>query len=441
MKSGTNYYHLKNGEILPQEIIDGIDVSQPENFLIATYNNQTRFLLKDSALAIVESNDAMKMHGDILEQFGHSALSITQQMQHNNLTFYLDPGHAQVEFNCRSCEKGELHSYFYEIVNNLTKSKNPFCTGNSYWFNNHEKRCSHVPGNPLQFYLTDEQAIRVYDTISTLFSLASQDKYTYVKFLHNCVSLPMDIYSKSGFDHTFAHYLLDEELLGNSEVGETALIYKRYYTDDYLDPRRKKVEEFCKAVLGDDFADHWHHNDRDGKSLPIKYLPVDLKQAKANPLIADLLHEISQIRKEIYSPLFKESLKIWGVDDKKHAAILDKAVKNMIEAPINYNDLFYTYVIKHEFAIQNAFKDEPYASSLLPLFGDSLEGICDHPKVGDLYYHDACAALCEAKVELRKDDYYCNQYLTDKNVNSDFGDCFVRNLPPYEDYCRLEFSY
>jgi hypothetical protein len=435
VKSGTNYYHLKNGEELPQAIVDGIDASQPENFLIATYNNQTRFLLNNGTLVISDNPDAISVYRQVMEKVASSALFNAHELEGNLLTFYLDVNHAQMRFNCRNCENGGSHDYFYEIVNGFTKGNAPFNTLQTNWNGSTMVMDCHIPGEALSFYLSDIQAAQVYGALSEIASLSQQGKYTYVELIHNCVSLLTDVYNKAGFNQHFSNYLLPEELLVDSDVKPTALVHQKYYNEDHLHPFRFEIEKYVKSVLGENFSDRdrWHE---------LQYKLVDIDKANAHPIMAEVIKEIYQIRKEVYPNLIADSLKVFNVDEKSAQSIAPKIASTMVDGPIFYINLFYTYVLKHELAIQNAFKDEPYAQSISPSLGANIHSYChNYDEVGNLYYKDVCATLCEVDHLYMERNYHCKYYLTDKNVDSDFGDCFVRNLPPYEDYCRLEFSY
>jgi hypothetical protein len=87
-------------------------------------------------------------------------------------------------------------------------------------------------------------------------------------------------------------------------------------------------------------------------------------------------------------------------------------INTLVNRDVTYEDLYYTYILKHELAIQHLFKDKPYARDLFRPLGLDANEICRFAKKKE--FIEICQIWCDIE-KLNREKYaaylpsYCNE--------------------------------
>lgn len=355
---------LKRDVITNREyiVMDGGDPSNYNYEFLASYKDELRFINEEGKLVRMKGAD-----------FAPSA---------NVLEFYLNLGHTYLKLECESCDNDGPHNFFYDFADTITKGTEiaPYYLDSLYG--------KHDPA-PLKVYLSDAQADMVFATISNLTDLAAAGKYKYVSGIHDCVSLLTDVYKQSGFPGHFSDYHTDYELLKGLVEGKTAFNHRYYYPSysEVIHPFRSEISAFIKSIYGDNYHTAWHQcmttDDRDCRSLGIESggisgASIDYQKASLDPIISNIVNDVMHIRKEVIPKIVETSLSVWsGYHD--FSPSMQSHIDRMINAPITYYDLHYTYVLSHVLNEGDMFKDKPYAKSVIPLYEEKIKDVVNDP--------------------------------------------------------------
>jgi hypothetical protein len=324
---------------------------ETDNLVIASFDGHARILTKHGKLVIFENTPATELIQAINEE------------KANKVNFYLGNGHAIIDIDCQNCNDGNKHYQIYDFNGKLFKSNTRPSIGAI------ETR------NALTFYLNDAQAEIIFNKLEELYHLSSIGEYEFVHTIHNCVSLLTDISNQTNIIEHFSKYYTDTELLKGigDDTAAYAFIQRSYQIADYLEPNRNTITEFMKKAYGKDFGSKWiaHTTIIGDQVIHSKGLgneDVDFEKAKNFPEILKIIETVKADRQEILPELIKiafhnNSKFNWVTEDE-----INKILNYNLNQNITYHELYYNYVLRHEIAIANQHKDQPYFEHLENFF-------------------------------------------------------------------------
>lgn len=347
--TAREYYNLdsKNQEDL--NLIKQVDL-QDHAFVVASYGDTTRFLLKDNALVIVKNSDeeAKKL----------------KEGRTNSLKFYLGQGiHAEIELDCNSCAEGKNLHKFYDLDANF-RASDKFLSRSDIPFDS-----ALDLGTPLIYHLTDIQAQNVYKSIA---DISNNKNYKWAPIIHNCVILLTDIHNNSGFKHHFSNYFNDSDLLNNiaGDTGRIAFSQRDLILPNSKDENKNAVIGFIASIFK---KINWPQ---------VFSTEMDVVKAQDNAKIKARIEEIKQERHDNCEKIIVNSI--------ENKIDISKAVDLCINRPITYFSLLYPNTLKNELKILDHFINKPYVQKLLSPFGYDINRACNNY----LSYKDSLKELC-----------------------------------------------
>jgi hypothetical protein len=304
---------------------------------------ELRFLLNEASLVITTNITSDQVYNSLENYMPHN----------NNLTFLLGVGHSAIKLECNSCDNGKSVHKFYDLNGDLLISDYAPMSGGGY---------------KLEFFLDDEQADRSFSAISNIYAMSKVGRYKYVAFMHNCVSLLVDVYKDSGFPHHLSQYLRNGEILRKDLDIFYAFTYRFYYTypDNYLDSYRDKVKNFVKLTIHErleEFKEDEAFKSLFNESLGMfaqfhlwMHKDINIDLANKDQFIFARIAEIKEIRKSTclefieFSSLLPSNKGITSHE-------LNEITQYCLDRNITYDDLYYAYVNKHLLNIMRLFSD------------------------------------------------------------------------------------
>ncbi len=357
------YHYLTSNDQL-DEIIKGGLINSSQ-VLIGSFNNQSRFLLNDGTLAIVTHHQPVELYNIL----SNSSAGDTGLLN-NTMTFYLGEGHAQIGFNCSQCDQGTAHNKFYDLNSKVGKSDVPFFP---------------YPGwqkSYISFDLSNDQANAVFTAISDIYDASEKGEYKYIELIHNCVALLTDVYKSSGLPHHFSQYFKDDELLNqaDSDTTMTAYTHRFYYVSNHTDPSRAGIKEFVKSIFGSNYTESWDYNKHKIEGLDycgIRCKNIDFEEAQNWPVVLNRINEVKEIRKTVYPELLNISYSLHNQENRSFTiSDLEALTYYLINKNITYENLYYTYVLKHELEIARLFQNKPEGAYIIDTIEESVQGYC-----------------------------------------------------------------
>jgi hypothetical protein len=253
------YYYVSNKEqlnLFSKKI-------NKDNLLIGLYANETRFLTNNNTLVKFTCSDIIKTY-NLLD------INATQRIG-NSVSFDLGSGHAFIKFKCTNCDKGKEHNKTYGLVDKVIVHN-----GTSY----------QQPEIPLKFYLTDSQAINVFNA---LYHFQQDLSYKYTRDIRDCVAFLNDVALKSGLGN-FANYYADYELI--EEVSPelfdnkfTAFSNKHFTCNIDEVSNRKEVGLYMENTYGELFRSNWDI---------LKYTIINISSIPKNSFISSRINDIKE---------------------------------------------------------------------------------------------------------------------------------------------------
>jgi len=366
-------YEFATIEQIPSDIIDKIDLANKEKFVVASYNNSLRFLLSDGSLVVVNEDSPVSLYKKTVHSF--------EGMSENNyISFYLDHGvHAQIEFECNSCNAGYKQHKFYDLDARVRES-DTFLSRSDLPFANLA-----AIGQPLKFYLSDVQASEVYKSITDIASLSAKGLYKWAPVIQNCVKLLTDVYKQSGFSYHFSNYYSDEDLLINiaGDTGRPAFYQRDVNLNPVADPGKKDVSDFLAAEYGDQYPKNW---------LKIRNQPVDLSKVQASAKLKARIEEYNEIRQSTCS-IFISNI----MDDDNTER--QKAITLCIERPITNENLMSIHTPTYELEILKPYKNTKYHQYVIAPFGYDINKACNNFKDFKNNLAELCQIWCHIQNE------------------------------------------
>jgi|GEM_PF-5431697 len=385
-KTGREYYQLNSGTI-GQELADKVDFN---NLVIAFFQGDTRFLLKDATLVMAGTGDYKAVYNSLMSYAPGNITAAADELENNIFTVSLADGEGHLTLECTSCDNEKPHNYEYE-----------FGPGGAIYKRAAENFIPTPPQIDMDFHLTSHQANNVFNSISSIYEAHNQGLYKFIKIWQMCTSLPVNTYRNSGLPHHVSYFYTDSELLR-----EVPFAFKDrfYHPHDLTDPNRSTVSKFMKEVFGPNFANRWN---LDGEE-DISDIKIDLEKAMANPEIKARIEGLKELRSEVYRGL----VELWNTDNK----ITAEHIKPFVERDFTNAELYYTYIIKHELEQHKVLLQLPYVNNLeiIP-FGIDIAISCT--KGDNPLYAPLCQAVCDKLMNFttmnEEREYLCNKWQED----------------------------
>lgn len=385
-KIERNYIHLNGIEAINQELIAQTNID--DKFLIGHYNNQSRFILNDGTLLVVSNATPQEL-------FSYLTTNLPKNYGQNKVRFNLANYHASINIKCAACYNGKPTNKTYDFSSSIRKEDNYL-------------QDPPINLHPiLDIYLTEDQSLKVWNTLEKLYNESNVDEtYKYVNLIHNCVAFLTDTYKQSGFNGHFSQFFIDKELLETKhpDTSIPSIVQRYYYPAQYLEDDRPKISKFVRSILQEKYHDKWqeHLNEK-----------LDLEKALAENFIAEKLNEINETRKEYLPGIIRESLNYSEIKSELNENDYELITEYMMTRPLDYNDLYYTYILKHQVKIMEIFKDTIYYEKIIKWFEDDSGFICnDDNNPAPSSFDRICTMWCQTQEENLSS---CDKYLSPNN--------------------------
>jgi hypothetical protein len=378
--TGRLYYQAESDNI-DQDLIDRIDFN---NLILACDDkNCTKFLLQDGTMVMVQNSDPIALHASLLPH-APANFSSSNELMENKFSLELFDIHVSMKLTCSQCDGGSPHKYGYSFEPNGRISRFP---------EGSEGNATHV--STLNFLLSNDQAISIFNGISSIYKSYNEGVYKYIDYFQNCILLPLNTYRASGLPFHIAYFYTDEELIDRTFIGDQIFQDNLYHPANLLDPNRHVASAFMKEVYGDDYADKWKSSYllEDGTySELLSEQPIDLQKAMANPDVNARIDDIILMRREYY----KEFTKLWSMDHD----FTSEQIEPFVNREITNSDLYYTYVMKYELEMHKQLKELPYYTYLhLFPFGNDIAHEC--LKNQTIEYKPICQVFCTTMQDMK----------------------------------------
>ncbi len=344
--TSREYCNLSGSEKINGQLVDLVDKN---NFVLATYENTTRFLLQDGTLVIVKSNPE-SLYRTVLPE-------VVQEVSNNFISFYLHGAHAQIKVSSGASVQ------YYDLEGNVRK-KDVFLSTSAHVFSNESEI-----GPPLILRLNGEQFDKVSSAIN---ELSSNAKYKWAPVDQNCVRFLSDVSHKS-LPYHFSYYLKDEELFKiGGYTGPMSFLQKSDNKHpSYYDPNKSLV---LKSFGKKDY-------------LTIKNDQFDIESNKSD-ILAKRYDDLKALRSDACPKIIGLYKGEFTEDD------INSITKLCIDRSITNENMVYPYTYSFELKNLNRFEGKLYQYELVPRFGYEIDKSCNN--FNSFQDSDAWQKICKS---------------------------------------------
>lgn len=379
--AGKEYIQYENVEDLGAEALNKFNL---ENLLVGVSDNQLRLIQNDGMLATITSGEPQDVYNYFNNLLPFDKKLDDSGITKNSMQFYgllqstkSDIGHAYFRLACESCADGSKHDAIYDFIGKIKKSE---ASEEHYIFD------QALPRIEVSFALTNENAIKVYNTVEQFYQQSESGKYKYVPVIHNCVTFPSKVYNTSGFDWTYINYFTDTELMsgenGKDTVFSLVVAQNAYTPAEFVDTDRSKVRAFVKEALGEGFEKQWD---------TLQHEPINMELASQNPFILSRIDKINEFKQEKVVEFIKDNLLLWDLQITQDA--LPKFITILMrDNSVDYFELYYYYTFGFAIDLQKIFIDSPYGRYLNDPMPYTLCAVPEYAK----FCNEATASLNDA---------------------------------------------